>query len=70
MDTTKAPIYKRDDGRWAGVIAVNGKRKFIYGKTKQEAQRKMKPPCAIFKLAFLSPQNGRLLSSFFAAGLT
>jgi len=34
-------IYKRDDGRWAGVISVNGKRKFIYGKTKQEAQRKM-----------------------------
>jgi len=34
-------IYKRDDGRWAGVISVGGKRKFIYGKTKQEAQRKM-----------------------------
>jgi integrase len=34
-------VYKRDDGRWAGVISVNGKRKFIYGKTKQDAQRKM-----------------------------
>src|SRR5690348_4703904 len=34
-------IYKRDYGRWAGVISVGGKRKFIYGKTRQEAQRKM-----------------------------
>jgi integrase len=34
-------IYKREVGRWAGVISVNAKRKFIYGKTRQEAQRKM-----------------------------
>jgi integrase len=34
-------IYKRDDGRWAGVISVGGKRRFIYGKTRQEAQGKM-----------------------------
>src|SRR5690348_14479407 len=34
-------LYKREDGRWAGVISVHGKRKFIYGKTRQEAQRKM-----------------------------
>jgi integrase len=34
-------VYKRDDDRWAGVISVDGKRKFVYGKTCQEAQRKM-----------------------------
>ncbi len=34
-------IYKRDDGRWAGVISVDGRRKFVNGKTRQEAQRKM-----------------------------
>jgi len=34
-------IYKRDDGRWAGVLSVDGGRKFVYGKTRQEAQRKM-----------------------------
>src|SRR5262245_46669637 len=34
-------IYKRSEGRWAGVITVDGKRVFRYGKTRQEAQRKM-----------------------------
>lgn len=34
-------IYKRDDGRWAGVFSVEGARKFVYGKTRQEAQRKL-----------------------------
>jgi hypothetical protein len=27
-------IYKRDDGRWAGVISAHGRRTFIYGKTR------------------------------------
>src|SRR5262245_12797631 len=34
-------IYKRDDGRWAGVLSVDGTRKFVYGKTRQEALRKL-----------------------------
>jgi len=34
-------LYKREDDRWAGVISVEGKRRFVYGKTRQEAQRKM-----------------------------
>jgi integrase len=34
-------VYKRDDDRWAGVISVESKRRFVYRKTRQEAQRKM-----------------------------
>lgn len=35
-------IYQRTDGRWAGVITTNeGERKFVYGKTKKEAAKKL-----------------------------
>ncbi|MCZ7569084.1 MAG: site-specific integrase [Ardenticatenaceae bacterium] len=35
-------IFKRSDGRWGTSTQVNGKRKYIYGKTKREVQTKLK----------------------------
>jgi Site-specific recombinase XerD len=35
-------IYQRTDGRWAGVITTDeGERKFVYGRTKKEATKKL-----------------------------
>ena len=34
-------ICKRSDGRWCGHIQVNGKRMFVYGKTRQEVKAKL-----------------------------
>lgn len=35
-------IYKRKDGRWAAMVSVDGgRRKFLYGRTRQEVARKL-----------------------------
>jgi hypothetical protein len=35
-------IYKRNDGRWCAAISLaNGKRKYLYGKTREEVRRQM-----------------------------
>ena len=32
-------IYKRKDGRWVAVYTVEGKKRYIYAKTRKEAAR-------------------------------
>jgi integrase len=50
-------IYQRKDGRWTASITVDGgKRKYIYGKTRQEVQEKLKK-------ALRDQQQGRLIAS-------
>ncbi len=35
-------IYRRNDGRWVGEMTIEGrKRKFVYGKTRKEAQERL-----------------------------
>ena len=34
-------IQKRKDGRWCGRYTVNGKRKYVYGKTRKEVAEKL-----------------------------
>lgn len=35
-------IYRRNDGRWVGEMTIEGrKRKFVYGRTRKEAQEKL-----------------------------
>ncbi|GCF07355.1 site-specific integrase [Dictyobacter arantiisoli] len=36
-------VYRRDDGRWVGsfIVEETGKRKYLYGKTQQEAYEKL-----------------------------
>lgn len=31
-------VYRRDDGRWCGQVVIGGKRRYVYGKTRREAQ--------------------------------
>ena len=34
-------IYRRKDGRWVGEYEVDGKRRYIYGKTRKEVAGKL-----------------------------
>ena len=34
-------IYRRKDGRWVGEYEVDGKRRYIYGKTRKEVVGKL-----------------------------
>ena len=47
-------IYQRKDGRWAGSITLEGrKRKTFYGKTRKEVQEQL-------KTALYEQQHGKL----------
>jgi hypothetical protein len=35
-------IYKRKDGRWVAVYTVEGKKRYIYAKTRKEAARRLR----------------------------
>jgi integrase len=39
-------VVKRKDGRWCAAFNLNGKRKYLYGKTRQEVARKMREALA------------------------
>ncbi len=52
-------IQKRDDGRWAVRLQVNGKYVYIYGQTKSEVQSKLKA-----KLAELEQAKAAQLNNF------
>jgi integrase len=39
-------VLKRKDGRWCAAYTVNGKRKYLYGKTRQEVAGKMREALA------------------------
>jgi integrase len=34
-------IYRRKDGRWVGQYEVNGKRRYVYGRTRKEVAQKL-----------------------------
>ena len=34
-------IYRRKDGRWVGQYEVNGKRRYVYGRTRKEVAEKL-----------------------------
>jgi len=35
-------IYRRKDGRWCGQLSVGGKRLYVYGKTRREAEARLR----------------------------
>lgn len=35
-------VYQRNDGRWCAACQVNGRRKYIYGKTQSEVLAKLR----------------------------
>ena len=35
-------VYQRSDGRWCAACQVNGRRKYIYGKTQSEVLAKLR----------------------------
>jgi integrase len=39
-------VLKRKDGRWCAAYTVDGKRKYLYGKTRQEVARKLREALA------------------------
>ncbi len=43
-------IYKRKDGRWVAVYTVEGKKRYIYAKTRKEAARRLRVPCKTLTL--------------------
>jgi integrase len=34
-------VYRRKDGRWVGQYEVNGKRRYVYGRTRKEVAKKL-----------------------------
>lgn len=42
MRHRKLTVHRRPDGRWQGSIQVRGTRHYVYGRTKKEAQRKLR----------------------------
>ena len=34
-------IYRRKDGRWVGQYEVNGKRRYVYGRTRKEVAERL-----------------------------
>lgn len=39
---TEGSIYQRTDGRWTAAYSVQGKRKYLYAQTREEAARKLR----------------------------
>jgi hypothetical protein len=35
-------IYRRKDGRWCGQLSVGGRRRYVYGRTRREAESKLR----------------------------
>ncbi len=37
----ESSIYRRKDGRWVGQYEVNGKRRYVYGRTRKEVAERL-----------------------------
>jgi integrase len=40
-DNGQGTVYQRGNGRWAGSLMVNGRRRWVYGRSEREAKRKL-----------------------------
>jgi integrase len=54
-------IQKRKDGRWCGRYTVNGKRKYVYGKTRKEVAEKLFKVISESKASFAFDFDGKIL---------
>lgn len=53
-------IVKRSDGRWMARVTINGENRCVYGKTRQEAVRKMQDAIRDIERGISAPKNDRL----------
>ena len=35
-------LYRRRDGRWCGQLSVGGRRRYVYGRTRREAEARLR----------------------------
>lgn len=62
-------IYRRKDGRWAGVLTIGGgKRKYYYGRTRGEVQAKLASAAVGLNNGLTPPASERLTVGQFLTG--
>lgn len=63
-------IYRRADGRWVGCISLgNGKRKYLYGKTRKEVAEKLKGALRDQQQGLLTTGPRRTVAAYLAQWL-
>lgn len=62
-------LYRRKDGRWCGQLSVGGRRLYVYGRTRREAQARLRALRERARRGLLPPEGRRTVQDLLQAAL-